>query len=203
MRSTHALSMLLLLVGQACKEKPAGPQELVWSGDRQQDGGKGWANCDTPPQCKAEVSLVEGKGFSGTRGLQFHAAGPGYLGAGWNWFGWWPEHAGMDLTAYNTLRFSLRVLVSEPNPPPEDLGLMMNIVSSTNKQKSSGVKLSKYVDANVADGKWHQVDIPLDDFYEGAPGFDRQKVWEISFGTWMATHRKLDVFIDNIFVWEQ
>src|SRR5687768_11554171 len=171
MRFTYLLSMLLVLAGHACKEKPPGPQEIVWNGDREQDGGKGWANCDTQPNCKVEISLVEGKGFSGSRGLQFQAAGKGYLGAGWNWFGWWPAHAGTDLTAYNTLRFSLRVAVSEPNPPPKDLGLTVNIVSSTRKKKSSVVKLSKYLDDSVADGKWHQVDIPLDDFYDGAQGF--------------------------------
>ena len=79
----------------------------------------------------------------------------------------------------------------------------MNIASSTRKKKSSVVKLSKYLDDSVADGKWHQVDIPLDDFYDGAQGFDRQKVWEITVGSWMAAPRKLDVFIDDISILER
>lgn len=184
----------------ACKEKPPGPQEMIWNGDRESDGGKGWANCGSRPQCKSEIALVEGKGYSGTNALHFHGAGPGYLGAGWNWFGWWPANAGKDLRPYNTLQFELRVVVSEPNPPPEDLGLMINLASSTKKKKSAVVKLEEYVDGNIADGKWHRVNIPLDDFYEA--GFDRQKVWELGVGTWSATPRKLDVFIDDIGVWE-
>lgn len=186
-----------------CKEKQPGPQEMLWNGDRKSDGGKGWANCDSPPQCKAEISLVEGKGYSGSNGLHFHGAGPGYQGAGWNWFGWWPENAGKDLTPYNMLQFEVRVVVSEPNPPPEDLGLMINIASSTEKKKSTVVKLAEYLDGNIADGKWHRVNIPLDDFYDGAQPFDRQKVWEFAVGSWMATPRKVDVFIDDIAVWEK
>lgn len=185
----------------ACKEKPPGPQEVIWNGDRKADGGKGWANCDTPPECKADMALADGKGFSGSRGLHFQGAGKGYLGAGWNWFGWWPENSGKDLSPYNMLQFEVRVTVSEPNPPPEDLDLMINLVSSTEKKKSAVVKLSKYVDGTFADGKWHLVNIPLDDFYEG--GFDRQKVWEIGVGTWSAAPRKLEVFIDDIAVWER
>lgn len=185
----------------ACKEKPPGPEEMIWNGDRKNDGGKGWANCDSPPQCKAEIALVEGKGYSGSKALHFHGAGPGYVGAGWNWFGWWPENAGTDLTPYNTLQFELRVVVSEPKPPPEDLGLMINLASSTEKKKSAVVKLAEYIDGNIADGKWHRVNIPLDDLYEG--GFDRQKVWEFGIGSWAATPRKLDIFIDDIAVWEK
>ena len=186
------------------KEKPPGPAEVIWNGDRQADGGKGWANCDSPPGCKSEMALAEGKGFSGSRGLHFHGAGPGYLGAGWNWFGWWPEYSGKDLTPYNTLQFEVRVVVSEPNPPPKDLGLKLNIVSSTEKKKSAEVELSEYLDEElIADGKWHRVDIPLDDLYDGAAGFDRQKVWEFGVGTWMAGPRKLDVFIDDIAVYEK
>jgi len=197
------LSLALVSAGAAllvaCKAKPPGPEEVIWNGDRKADGGKGWANCDTPPECKSDMTLEAGKGFSGSRGLHFQGAGKGYLGAGWNWFGWWPENSGKDLSPYNTLQFEVRVVVSEPNPPPEDLDLLINLVSSTEKKKSAVVKLSEYVDGNLADGKWHLVDIPLDDLYED--GFDRQKVWEIGVASWSATPRKLDVFIDDIAVW--
>lgn len=187
----------------ACKEKPPGPQEMLWNGDRKSDAGKGWGSCDSPPKCKAEIALVEGKGYNGSLGLHFHGEGPGYQGAGWNWFGWWPEDAGKDLTPYNTLQFEMRVVVSEPKPPPEDLGLTINIATSTEKKKSTAVKLSKYVDENIADGKWHRVNIPLDDFYEGAQPFDRQKVWELALGSWLATPRTIDIYIDDIGAWEK
>src|SRR5262245_443759 len=107
-RVSLALAIAAAALPVACQEKPPAPQEVIWNGDRKADGGKGWANCDTPPECKADMALADGKGFSGSRGLHFQGAGKGYLGAGWNWFGWWPDNAGKDLSPYNMLQFEVR-----------------------------------------------------------------------------------------------
>lgn len=201
---THLSWGFVLIVSglpTGCKEKPPGPQETVWNGEGEEGSGKGWADCDHKPNCKAEVSLAAGKGYNASSALHFHGEGPGYLGAGWNWFGWWPKDAGTDFGPYDTLRLSLRVVVIQPNPPPKDLGLTLSLSSSTAKKKSKPVKLAPYVDDDIADGKWHQVDVPLDEFY--VDGFDRRKVWELSVGSWTKEPRSIDIYVDNVIALEK
>ena len=39
----------------------------------------------------------------GKKAVQFHATGKEFLGCGWNWYGWYPDDSGDDISAYKNL----------------------------------------------------------------------------------------------------
>jgi hypothetical protein len=67
------------------------------------------------------------------------------------------------------------------------------------EKNSAGVTLERYL-KNPGDGKWHDVEVPLSEFYKGKDGkaFDPHSAWEINLSSWQSDPRKFDIYVDNI-----
>lgn len=172
---------------------------MIWDGDRTGGSAQGWADCDAKPGCKATVSVVDKEGVEGGKAVRFHGEGPKWIGMGWNWHGWWPKNAGTDLTPYDTFTFSIRVVVDDPKQAPDPSGLSVALRCSNGEKNSANVTLEKYL-KNPGDGKWHDVEIPLQEFYRGKEGqeFDPKSAWEINLSGWQNDPRKFDIYLDNV-----
>jgi hypothetical protein len=171
---------------------------LVWDGD-QAAGGSGWANCDKPGEkCKASITKVGGVGVSSTAALKFHAEGPGWLGFGWNWFGWWPETAGTDVSTSGNLTFQMRVEGKSPDLAPNPDSVTVSLACSAVKVTTVDVVVHKYA-SDFADGQWHKVVVPLADMRQGTGAqFDPKTTWEFRVGSWNETARDFNIYVDDI-----
>jgi hypothetical protein len=171
---------------------------LVWDGDKA-GGGKGWSNCDKVDQkCKASIAKVAAVGLGSTNGLKFHAEGPGWLGFGWNWYGWWPETAGTDVSAYSNLTFQVRVEGKTPDVAPDPSAVTASLGCSAVKTTTADVSVHKYM-SDFADGQWHKVVIPLADMRQGSGAqFDPKTTWEFRMGAWSDAARDYNIYVDDI-----
>jgi hypothetical protein len=176
----------------------SGDRLLVWDGDKS-GGGKGWSNCDKPDQkCKASIAKVAAVGVNSTAALKFHAEGPGWLGIGWNWFGWWPETAGTDVSAYSNLTFQMRVEGKSPDLTPNPDSVTVSLACSAVKTTSADVLVHKY-NPDFADGQWHKVVVPIADMRQGTGAqFDPKTTWEFRVGAWSDTARDYNIYVDDI-----
>ncbi|MBV9468532.1 MAG: hypothetical protein JOZ57_04755, partial [Abitibacteriaceae bacterium] len=95
----YAVSLMWLHPAQAQDKK------IVWDGDTVA-GGKGWLNPEKPAN---SFSPQTGEAHNGKVALGFHAEGSGFIGSGWNWFGWFPADAGTDVTPYHNLSFWVKI----------------------------------------------------------------------------------------------
>ena len=175
-------------------------REVIWDGDAV-TRGQAWANCDQQAQgCKSTLTPAPGEGAAGTNGLKLHAEGPGWQGAGWNWFGWWPENAGTDLSGYDELIFSVRVTGADKAKLPAAGGISLSLGCSLEKKSSADAPLAKYA-ADATDGQWHEVKIPLRDFFSGqGAACDARTAWELRVSSWSGTPVDFDLLLDNIAV---
>lgn len=161
--------------------------------------GMSWASCDKKDECKATFVPAPGEGAAGTNGLKLHAEGPGWQGGGWNWFGWYPENAGTDLSGYDDLKFSIKVSGAKDKVPNAG-GISLAFGCSKDKKTSADAALGKYA-ATAADGQWHEVSIPLKDFFEGKGAeCDARTAWEIRVSSWSGTPVNFDIVIDDVAV---
>ena len=179
-----------------------GSRLMIWDGDGGGiEGGQGWADCDKKPECKTKLEAIPGAGKDGTVGLRYHAEGPAWNGFGWNWFGWYPETAGTDISEYDNMTFWIRVEAEseELAPVPDSMNVLMGC--SKGQKNTADVPVAKYAD-NLLDGKWHQVIIPLKEFYKGKTGkeFDPKTAWEFRLSTWAPSKRDFNVYFDEIAV---
>jgi hypothetical protein len=164
------------------------------------DGGKGWADCDSKPNCEAALAAKAGVGIDGGKGLQFHAhvEGSGWAGSGWSWFGWYPPTAGTDLSAYRSLTFEIRVEPKSPDTGPDTEKVAVLLVCSNGKRTTARAAVQKY-DGKFDDGKWHKIAIPIADLRSGdGADFDATTVWEFRLSTWSDGPRDFDIYIDQI-----
>lgn len=176
----------------------SGTRLVIWDGDGAGAGAQGWESCDKQPNCVAKVGPDSGNGVNGSTGLKLHGEGPGFIGMGWNLFGWYPENAGVDLTPYSHLTFQIRVEAKSPDeaPDPGSVGVLLGC--SHNKNDSATVSVERYA-KGFEDGKWHKIAIPIPTFVKGAGAkFDLGSFWEFRIATWSASPRKFDLFIDEI-----
>ncbi len=174
-----------------------GSRLVVWDGDTAGTGAQGWDACDPKSGC-SKVSAAPGAGVNGSTGVQLHGDGPGWLGMGWNLFGWYPENAGYDMTPYTHLSFQIRVNAKSPavGPDPGSVGVLLGC--SRNKKDSATIPLERYA-KGFTDGKWHKIEIPVGLFTKGAgAGFDPQSFWEFRITTWSGSPRHFDIFVDDI-----
>ena len=184
---------------------PVGSRLVVWDGEGGGiEGGKSWADCDKKGACKATLAPAPKLGKDSTNGLKFHAEGEGWQGAGWNWFGWWPETAGTDFRPYTHLTLWIKVTPKTPELAPEPGALGFLFGCSAGKKSSGSVVLGKY-DKNLFDGQWHKVTVPLADFYVGKEGaeFDPGTAWEFRLNHWAGAPRNFDVILDDVAVEKQ
>ncbi len=189
--------------GQATSGESAtaasGDEVMIWDGETAGGKAQGWADCDDKPACKTKLGVASGEGVDGGAAVRFHGEGSKWIGMGWNWFGWWPKDAGIDISPYDTLRFSIRVVVTDPKHAPDPAGMTVGLRCSAGPKDSASVTLEKYL-KNPGDGKWHEVEMPLAEFYKGKQGqaFDPKSAWELDLGTWAANPRTFDIYLDNI-----
>jgi hypothetical protein len=68
------------------------------------------------------------------------------------------------------------------------------------EKKTNEAKLAENAKDLAADGKWHDVTIPLDIFYKdkGAK-FDKALAWELDMGTWSQEPKDFAIYIDDIY----
>jgi hypothetical protein len=175
----------------------SGSRQVVWDGDGAGASAQGWDACDPKSGC-SKVSTAPGAGLGGSTALKLHGDGPGFLGMGWNLFGWYPQNAGYDMTPYSHLTFQIRVESKSPDSAldPASVGVLLGC--SANKKDSATVNVERYA-KGFNDGKWHKVEIPISAFTKGpGAGFDPTSFWEFRIATWSASPKHFDIFIDDI-----
>jgi hypothetical protein len=190
----------------AAEATPAAPggRYVIWDGETAGAAGKGWASCDKAPNCKSVFSKESAVGVDGTAGLRFHGEGPGWIGGGWNWFGWGSETAGTDLTPYSHFAFDIRV---EPSAAAESAvdpdAVSVALGCSKGKQTSGDVSIRRY-EKDFNDGKWHHVAIPIEAFTRGKGAvFDPKTAWEFRIFQWSDAPRNFTIFVDRIVLEKQ
>jgi len=176
----------------------SGSRQVLWDGDGASPGAQGWDSCADPKVGCSKASAVPGMGINGTTALNLHGDGSGFLGIGWNLFGWYPANAGYDMTPYSHLTFQIRVQAKSPETAPDPASVGILLGCSANKNDSATVPVERYA-KGFADGKWHKVTIPITAFTKG-PGakFDPQSFWEFRVATWSPAPRHFDIYIDDI-----
>jgi hypothetical protein len=176
----------------------AGTRLVIWDGDGAGSGAQGWESCDKAPNCQSKVGPDQGNGANGSTGLKFHGQGPGWIGMGWNLFGWYPETAGVDLSPYSHLTFQIRVEAKSPEDAPDPGAVGILLGCSKSKKDSATATVERFAKGFI-DGKWHKVSIPIATFTKG-PGaqFDLQSFWEFRISTWSGTPRNFNIYIDDI-----
>ncbi len=177
----------------------ASPARLViWDGDKV-GAGQSWASCNKKGECQSVLAKSTGVGVNKSSALKWHGQGPDWMGAGWNWFGWYPQGSGTDVSAYASLTFQVRFEAKSPDLAPEGESLGFGLTcSGGDKCTTARVPLRKYV-ADYDDGQWHKVVIPIDDLLAGeGAGFDKKKAWEFDFSEWSGTPRDFTVYVDDI-----
>lgn len=164
------------------------------------DGGKGWADCESKPTCKADLAAKDGAGVKEKKGLRFHAEGTGWAGFGWSWFGWTPPTAGTDISAYRSLTFEIRVEARSPDTAPDKAMVAVLLGCSNGKKTTARAMVGRY-DDHFDDGSWHEIVIPMADLLAGdGAAFDPSTAWEFQLSTWAATPRDFEIDIDQIAV---
>ena len=171
---------------------------VIWDGDGAGASAKGWESCDKAPTCQAKLGPDAGTGVNGSNSLKLHGFGPGFIGGGWNVFGWYPETAGIDLTHFTHLTFQIRVEAKSPADAPDPASVGVFLGASRTKADSAAADLERY-DKGFADGKWHKITIPISAFVKGVGAkFDLQSFWEFRIRTWSAAPRNFDIYVDDI-----
>ncbi|MET0412207.1 MAG: hypothetical protein ABW217_12975 [Polyangiaceae bacterium] len=177
----------------------SGKRAVIWDGD-EVSAGQSWASCDKEGACKATLAAAAGEGAGGTSGLKLHGEGPGWQGGGWNWFGWYPENAGTDISGYDELHFAIKITGKAKDKTPDASGINLAFGCSKDKKNSADASLGKYA-AGAADGQWHEVKIPLQDFFGGKGAeCDARTAWELRVSSWSGTAVDFDLTLDNVAV---
>jgi hypothetical protein len=174
-----------------------GSRQVLWDGEGAGASAQGWDACYPNSGC-SKVGPAPGAGVGGGTALKLHGDGPGFLGMGWNLFGWYPQNAGYDMTPYSHLTFQIRVESKSPDSAldPASVGVLLGC--SANKNDSATVPVERYA-KGFADGKWHKVEIPVTAFTKG-PGakFDPTSFWEFRIATWSASPKHFDIYVDDL-----
>ena len=176
-----------------------GSRLMIWDGDEAGTGAQPWESCDTKPSCQVKAAVDSGAGINGSNAIKFHGEGSGWIGMGWNIFGWYPENAGVDLTPYSHLTFQVRVEGKTPGTPVDTGAPAVLLGCSSNKSADSADAPFEKFAKGYGDGKWHKVSIPISVFTKGKGAkFDPGSFWEFRVSTWSGNQRYFDMYIDEI-----
>jgi len=176
----------------------SGSHQMLWDGEGAGSCAQGWDNCADPKNGCSKVGPEPGAGVGGGTALKLHGDGPGFLGMGWNLFGWYPPNAGIDMTPYTHLTFQIRVDAKSPEVAPDPASVGVLLGCSANKNDSATVPVERYA-KGFGDGKWHKVEIPVTAFTKGTGArFDPTSFWEFRIATWSASPRHFDIYLDDI-----
>jgi hypothetical protein len=171
---------------------------LVWDGDEHGGNAKEWTNCNLKAACKSTLKVAAAEGTNQSVGLEWHAEGKDWKGFGWNWFGFYPENAGADVSARKNLSFWVRLRLDDPRKAPDPKDITVGLAASSGKQESATVPLGVYADG-LMDQRWHEVVIPLSELTKGkGKDFNLTKVWEFRLGEYAMSERNFTLFVDNI-----
>lgn len=182
--------------GAAPSAAPAGAQ-VVWDGDETGTAAKGWADCDKKPNCKSALAPEPGAGRNNSVGLKFKGEGTGWVGGGWNLFGWWPKDAGLDISDTTHLVLWVKLEAKDAKEGVDPNAITVGIKCSNNdKCASNPANIAKYTTGNLLDAQWHEIAVPLADVNK--PEFDKKKVWEVNIGAWSETPKNFTVYVDDI-----
>jgi len=182
----------------AAASTPLAEGGLIWNGEGTGAAAKGWADCDKKPGCKATLEPLPGVGKDGSAGLKFVGEGPGFVGFGWNWFGWYPETAGTDVSLQKQLSFWVKLVPASAEQAPDLGGVTVSLGCSKGKQSSASAPFNE-INKGALDGQWHKVTVPLAVLQKGdGKGLDLKTVWEFRIGTWATTPRKFEIYVDDI-----
>lgn len=140
------------------------PDLMLWDGETRGGGGGYGAG-----GFKAEPDAGRGGGV-GVR----TAIAVGFANIGWNWHAWNPDDGGTDLREFQALTFWMRIDGAN-RPANASVGLVSSPKSA--QRRSALADVAKLV-PDFADGKWHQVVVPMSAF--AGADFDPLKVWEIN-----------------------
>jgi hypothetical protein len=170
---------------------------MVWDGDGVGQTAKGWTDCDKKPNCKVALVPAPNTGRNGSTSLKFHGEGAGWIGGGWNWFGWYPPTAGLDISGYKHLTFWMRI-DAKGESAPDLSAITVSLRCSNGGKDSASAALDRYA-KGAADGEWHKVSVPISALRRG-PGkdFDPHTAWEFVVGEWSATPKAFDIYFDEI-----
>lgn len=173
--------------------------QLIWDGDTVGQGAKGWADCEKKPKCISSLAASAGAGKNASVGLSLHIEGAGWLGAGWNVFGWWPQDAGVDISGHKTLQMDVRIESKSAAIAPDLQSFNVALKCSTSKDKclSDPAVVAQFIEGSPLDGQWHHVRIPLSRMTAKA-GFNPSKVWEVEINTWSDSPKNFTLYFDNI-----
>lgn len=173
---------------------------LIWDGEDPAVTAKGWASCEDKESCSASLNAKPGVGRNGTNGLEFVAKGKKWAGFGWNWFGWWPDTAGTDISTYKSLRFWLKVSAEAGKRKQilDALRVTLHGSSKGGKDTTAAVPVGDYA-PTLLDGEWHEIVVPLEPLLRGeGETFDSEKTWEIDFGAWTMEECEYTLALDEI-----
>jgi lysophospholipase L1-like esterase len=177
------------LTGSVLPADSSGQKEVVYDGAEIGANAKSWVGGGTAGKVTgaAQDKVVR---TAGKKTVEFHGEGSGWMGTGWNWFGWWPEDGGTDITRHANLRFWAKV-TGQKLPP------QLNVTLTSNDKKSTqGASLLKYC-PELMDGKWHEIVIPIADL-DTKNELNKAKVWEILLGAWSQEDVNFSLFVDEI-----
>ena len=113
-----------------------------------------------------------------------------FLESGWQW-STWTEVQTTNFKAYTTLKLSVRFL--GPRLPRD---LHLSLASPGDHKTTERLSLKGY-DAALLDGAWHDLTIPLKDFYTVNMPFDATNAFQLIFGTWN-DNKDFTVLVDDI-----
>lgn len=177
---------LLALLALACA-CPAGEANrmLVWNGEEAKSG-QGWAG---PETAKAGIAPRLGTAVSGQTALAFTGSGAEWIGAIWNWRGWFPKGSGDDVSQFRNLSFRIKVACEG------ELG-SLTVSLASQDGKTAAAKVIDYC-PELLDGNWHEVVIPFADL---APEekYDPHRVWQLAIDSWAPAARTFTVLLDDL-----
>lgn len=180
-------------VGLNLKIAAADERLIVWDGE-QFASGRG--ACDPGGDFNfVRAQAVEA--HNGKAALEFHGdlKGGAYRGC-WNWYGGYPLQAGTDIRSYRNLSFWVKVVGDRKRT------FSVGLQDSTHNTDTAWAPAADYVlpvGADLLDGQWHEVRIPLVDLCN-KPGlkFDAAKAWQIEVSTSGPEPAKFSIYLDEI-----
>ena len=175
--------------------KIADPAEkvIVWDGDKFAHGLP-WC---APAGGFSFIRSQSDEAHNGAVALEFHCeVNGGWMGGGWNWYGWYPAGSGTDIRGFRNLCFWIKAEGDRKR------NLSVQLLSSNDNGKTGEIDATEYgvpEGCNVYDGQWHEVVVPLADFYaKKCVNFDSAKAWQLNFSTWDSKPGKFSAYIDEI-----
>ena len=195
-RITAPASVILFLSGSygSLSAEPSVPaiagdasRIILWDGEAKSTG-VGWVS---PVADDMAISSEKGVGTGESTGVSFRMARPNlYLESGWQWSDW-SNVVTTDFKPYDILKLSVKF--AGPRLPDD---LSLQLASPGDHKTTQRLSLKKY-EAAVLDGEWHELSIPLQDFYTDDMPFDAAHAHQLIFETWN-DNKDFKVFLDNI-----